>query len=60
MEPIAIQAIFAKATTLVDGGWRLSLDLSEDSSDQISKIADLKDEPLYITIITTEQYEALS
>lgn len=55
-EPIAIQCIFAKATTLVDKGWRISLDLSENSSDQVVKIASLTDQPLYVVIMNEEQF----
>ena len=48
---IAFEATFKKAQTSVDGGWVLSLDLSEKDSKVISEIAALKDVVLQVVII---------
>lgn len=55
-EPIAVQATFSKATTLVDGGWRISFDLSETQAEAVSKIAQLNGQCLYLAIVTEEAY----
>lgn len=48
---ITFNATFSKATTLVDGGWRLSLDLSENDGDKITELAMLSRDLLQVAII---------
>jgi hypothetical protein len=54
MQPIALIATFSKASTLVDGGWRVSFDLSEQSGPEVSELAKLKGQALYIVIMDEE------
>ena len=56
MESIAIQAIFNKATTTIDGGWNITFSVSEDQAGQITEIAALRNEPLYLVIMTEKEY----
>lgn len=48
---LTFQATFKKAMTGVDGGWVLSLDMSESSGDMIADIARLKGVLLQVAII---------
>lgn len=52
-QPITFEAIFQKATTTVDGGWRISFDLSNDDSSKVSDIAALANESLTIVVMTS-------
>lgn len=56
MEPIAIQAIFGKATTMVDGSWRFSFDSAENQGPNIAKIAGMRGTLLYVVIMTEDQF----
>lgn len=53
-QAITFLATFNKATTLVDGGWRISLDLAEHESDKITQLAKAKDQVLQVAIIPQE------
>lgn len=55
MQPIALQATFFKATTTADGAWRVSFDLPEQAGPQVSELAKLKGQALYIVIMDEEQ-----
>lgn len=59
-EPITVEAIFQKATTTIDGGWRISFDLSHADSQKISEIAQLANETLNLVIMTTDYIEELN
>lgn len=48
---ITFKAFFSKATTTVDGGWRISFDLGEWEADKVSKIANTKGRSLQVAII---------
>lgn len=48
---IACKAIFARAATLVDGGWRVSFDLSEDDAAKVAQMTALRGDVLYLTVI---------
>lgn len=50
-KPIAVEAIFAKATTTVDGGWRISFDLPGYLSSTVAEISKLRDEAIKLVII---------
>lgn len=56
-EPIAIQANLQKVTTLVDGGWRLSFDCSDTEGKQLILLNELKEENLYVVVLTEEQFQ---
>lgn len=57
-EPVVFQAIFHKAQTLVDGGWRVTLDLSEFDAPLIAALVALKNEPLTVTVMTEEMVDS--
>lgn len=42
---------FSKATTLVDGGWRVSFDLSQDSGITAAQVAALQGQELQIAVV---------
>ena len=48
---LSFTAIFNSARTTVDGGWRITFDLSNTDSDKISEIAALQHQLLQIAII---------
>ena len=50
-EGIAFKAIFNKATTTIDKGWRISLDVSMDESVKVNQLAQLSDYVLQVAII---------
>jgi hypothetical protein len=43
---------FSKATTLVDGGWRISFDVDENQAAEIVAASKLKGKVVFISIIT--------
>lgn len=53
-DAITFQATFSKATTLVDGGWRVSFDLSESSGHKAAQIAALTGSILQIAVVPDE------
>lgn len=55
MDGIVFNAIFSKATTLIDNSWRISFDVNNDQAQEILKIATLNDENLIITVMTEDQ-----
>lgn len=48
---LTFQAIFCKATTLTDGGWRVSFDLSEDAAKEVSILTQLRGSVLQVAVI---------
>jgi len=50
-EPLAICAIFARATTLVDGGWRISFDVPQEEAAKIAAISALNREVVHLMIL---------
>lgn len=48
---VEFRAFFSKATTTVDGGWRVYLDLSELSGDVVAKLANTKGRALQVAIV---------
>jgi hypothetical protein len=54
--PVAVSAVFSRATTLCDGGWRLSFDISEHQGAIAAQIAALKGENLFLVVFTEDQY----
>lgn len=55
---VAVQAIFTKASTTVDGGWRISFDVSESEAKAVTDIAQLKNEALYLVVMTEAEFHA--
>jgi hypothetical protein len=58
-DALVFKCTFSKATTLIDGGWRVSFDLSEYDGDIVSKIAKLKDSILQIAILNNVESGAV-
>jgi hypothetical protein len=54
----ALQAIFSKATTTVDGGWNVTFATHEAMSKQITEITALREEALYVVVMTEAEYYA--
>jgi hypothetical protein len=52
---VTFQAIFAKASTLIDGSWRISFDVNPDHAVQVMQTANLKDLVLQIAIVPVEE-----
>jgi hypothetical protein len=48
---ISFEAILAKITTTVDGGWNITLSVSQNEVSSIMELSDLRDMPLQIAII---------
>jgi hypothetical protein len=44
-------AAFHKATTTVDGGWRISFDVSEDEAKTVAQLSVLRGELLQLAVI---------
>lgn len=53
--PIAIEAIFSKATTTVDGGWNVTFSTGEHMAEEITRLAKLRDQSLYLVVMTEEE-----
>lgn len=53
------EAIFQSARTTVDGGWRVSFDLSEVDGDFITSLAKLKGESLFIVVQSRTEVERI-
>jgi hypothetical protein len=56
--PILLECIFSKATTLVDGGWRVSFDCTEEMAEPVMEASRLKGERLYCVVMTEAQFMA--
>ena len=54
VKPISFTAIFNKANTTVDGGWRLTLDLDQSEYEAIQKIVALRECVLRIVVINND------
>lgn len=48
---VTFTATFSRATTLVDGGWRLTFDLGINEGPCIAQLAELRNELLQIAIL---------
>jgi hypothetical protein len=51
---LVVKAIFQSARTTIDGGWRVSFDLSEQESEFISKLPSLKGKELFVVVMERE------
>lgn len=54
-EIIKFKAIFNKATTTIDGSWRITIDLGEHDGDTVMKISTLKDKILNIAMVASDE-----
>jgi hypothetical protein len=57
-QAIACRAIFARATTLADGGWRVSFDLDESDAGKVAQVTALRDSVLFLTVIPEGMIQA--
>lgn len=53
-EGITFLAAFYKATSLADGGWRISFDLDENAGITAAQVAALKGQQLEIAVVPFE------
>ncbi len=54
-EPIALDCILNKVTTLVDGGWRVAFDCQVNAGEQLVNLVKMRHERLYLVVMTAEQ-----
>lgn len=50
-----IRAIFSKAQTTVDGGWRITFDCGETEAEKITELAKLRGEEILIAVLKEGQ-----
>lgn len=55
---IAIECIFNKATTTVDGGWNLTFSLPETMGAEVAEASTLRGESLYVVVMTEAEFLA--
>lgn len=55
MEGITFQAIFQKFTSLIDGGYRVSFDVSENDAANLVQLSQLRENVLQIAIVPTNE-----
>lgn len=51
---IVFTAVINKATTLVDGGWRISFDLPADASLSVAQLSQYRDQVITLVVIPEE------
>ena len=51
---IVLDAIFNKATTTVDGGWRISFDCPNNEAQNISQISQLQGTKFHLVVLTED------
>lgn len=51
MSQFTFSATFFKATTTIDGGWRITFDVNPSEADQIHQLANCKDKELQLGIV---------
>lgn len=54
MDGITFQAIFQKFTTLIDGGYRVSFDVSENEAKSLFQLSKMRESVLQVAIVPTE------
>jgi len=57
MTKLITEAIFQSARTTIDGGWRITFDLSELDTEFIAALAKLKHENLFLVVQVKEKQE---
>lgn len=58
MEPIALQAVYKSHRTTADGGFSLTLELGEHMADSVNDVYRMRDEALFVVVMTQQQYDA--
>jgi len=53
-EPQLISAILVKATTMADGGWRISFDVPQSEADKVLSLTRLRDQEIKLAVIHSE------
>lgn len=54
MEQIAIKGTFTKASTTIDGGWRVTFDFPDHEGQEIAKLLQLRDTAITVVIVPDE------
>lgn len=52
----ALQCILDACRTTKDGGWVVAFACGQDQVKQISQVSGLRDEPLYLVVMTEAEY----
>ena len=50
---IAIEAVFSRATTTLDGGWKITFDT--DDKQEIEKLVQMKNKRLFVCVMTEDE-----
>lgn len=50
-EAISFNAIFEKATTTIDGGWRISFSLLQSESVNVQRLSTMRDQGLMLVVM---------
>jgi hypothetical protein len=58
-QAVTFQAIFNKATTTIDGGWNVTLSVSNDEAQRILQLSNMRDQVLQVAIIPSESGDFL-
>lgn len=54
---ITLNAIFVRATTTSDGGWRISFDVSSDEARSVLQLSQMRDSLLQLGILPVDAYD---
>lgn len=54
---VSFKAILQKATTLVDGGWRVSFDVAEDDTQAILILSQMRDTDLHVGVVPEDMLD---
>lgn len=57
-EPLSLQAVFDSMRTTVDGGVKFTFAAHEGMTETVAKLQKLRGEPLFLVVMTEEQFEA--
>jgi len=55
---IALQAIYKSHRTTVDGSFAITFEAGEHMADQINAVYHKREQPLYVVVMTEEEYNA--
>lgn len=50
-DSLELKVIFVKASTLIDGGWRISFDLSNEDGDIVAELAKMNQQVLTLLVL---------
>lgn len=53
-DAIAFRAQLTKVTTLIDGGWRITLDVAHNDVKEVLKLAELRDLVLQVVVLKSK------